>query len=116
MEFPYTPSGGIPRVEGRSAIADYVAGVAKMIAIDEVTLLASHHVIQSNIVVLEFTGRGSGVQTGKPYDQTYISVITLRGGYIVHYRDYWNPMVALETLGGTEAIAVALRGEGDSHA
>ncbi len=110
MEFPYTPPGGVRRVEGKEALAEYVGGVAGILNIDSMTLDAMHHDTGSNVVILEFAGKGSGAQTGRPYDQRYISVITLRDGRIAHYRDYWNPLVAIETLGGSDAIAVAVRG------
>ncbi len=37
--------------------------------------------------------------TGKPYLQNYISVIETKDGKIVHYKDYWNPLVVLAALG-----------------
>ena len=49
--------------------------------------------------VLETSCEGVATHTGKPYNQQYISVITLRDGHIVHYRDYWNPLVVLEAMG-----------------
>ena len=42
--------------------------------------------------------------TGEPFEQRYISVIRLRDGYIVHYRDYWNPIAALQTMRGREFV------------
>ncbi|TYC52976.1 hypothetical protein FMN50_15435 [Rhodobacterales bacterium] len=62
-------------------------------------------------VVFEFSCQGQGIETGKPYDQDYISVVTLRDGRVCHYRDYWNPLVALHALGGAEAAAAAYAGE-----
>jgi ketosteroid isomerase-like protein len=40
--------------------------------------------------------------TGEPYDQSYVGVLTAREGRITRYRDYWNPLKSLGT---------ALRGE-----
>jgi len=56
-------------------------------------------------VVFEFTCEGRAVSTGVAYDQTYISVVTLRNGRIARYKDYWNPLVTLAALGGTGAAA-----------
>jgi hypothetical protein len=61
-------------------------------------------------VIVEFSCTGEGVETGAPYDQVYISVVTLREGRIAHYRDYWNPLVVLTALGGTDAAAAAYAG------
>jgi ketosteroid isomerase-like protein len=61
-------------------------------------------------VIFEFSCSGEGVATGAPYNQLYVSVVTLRDGRIAHYRDYWNPLVVLTALGGTEAAAAAYAG------
>jgi ketosteroid isomerase-like protein len=41
-------------------------------------------------------GVGRLVETGKALDMTYIAVVTVRGGLIISYRDYWNPLVLQE--------------------
>jgi len=54
------------------------------------------------VVILEFDGSGRALATGRAYEQRYISVITLRAGYIQHHRDYWNPLVVTAALGPSE--------------
>ncbi|RYG69097.1 nuclear transport factor 2 family protein [bacterium] len=109
IEFPYTPPGGQKRVESQAAIEKYVAGVSGMLDFGAMTLHARHN-SEGGVVILEFSCNGSGTQTGEPYNQDYISVITIRDGLIAHYRDYWNPLIALKAMGGNEAIAGALQG------
>jgi hypothetical protein len=41
---------------------------------------------------------GNSPTNGKTLYQDYISVIAIRDGHIVHYRDYWNPLVVLEAV------------------
>lgn len=102
MEFPYAPPGGTRRLESREAVAGYVGGLMGVFTIESMTLSAIHRTAQAGVVIVEFEGRGVGVQDGKSYDQTYISVITLRDGHIAHYRDYWNPLVVLEMMEGAK--------------
>ncbi|KOY15119.1 nuclear transport factor 2-like protein [Paenibacillus xylanivorans] len=46
---------------------------------------------------------GELAQWVEPYNQTYISIVSHQNGKITHYKDYWNPMVVLESdLGGNE--------------
>ncbi|MBB3131354.1 hypothetical protein FHS19_006074 [Paenibacillus rhizosphaerae] len=45
--------------------------------------------------MLEFPYR----ETGNPYNQTYISVVRTKDGPIESYRDFWNPLVAIESVG-----------------
>jgi ketosteroid isomerase-like protein len=110
MEFPYTPPSGIKRLEGRVAIEKYLDSVADMLCIDSMTLQSRYLAQEGETVILEFNCTGSGAQTGKPYNQNYISVIALKDGAISHYRDYWNPLIAIEAMGGAQAIEAGLEG------
>lgn len=109
FEFPYAPDGLPKRLEGLPALADHLARLGPMLELGEFTLHEIHP--SGETVILEFSCRGQGVATGLPYDQDYISVVTLREGRIARYRDYWNPLVALSALGGAKAAAKAYEGE-----
>jgi ketosteroid isomerase-like protein len=55
-----------------------------------------HQSTDPDVLIAEFDAEGVVVATGKPYRASYIAVITTRDGEIVHYRDYWNPLLAQE--------------------
>lgn len=103
FEFPYSPPGFPKKLEGKAAIANHVHDLMRIIEIQqfsEPVILADHSKQQ---FVAEFTCEGRSLITGKPYNQTYISVVSHQNGKITHYKDYWNPMVVLESdLGGNE--------------
>lgn len=105
FEFPYAPEGLPKRLDGIPALSDHLARLAPMLDLGEFTLRAIHP--SDETVVLEFSCEGKGADTGRSYDQDYISVLTLRQGQVARYRDYWNPLVALSALGGAEAAANA---------
>lgn len=110
MEFPYAPPGAVGRLDGKAALAAYLPKVAGMITIDTLTAEAVHRGAgPDGVVVVEFAATGRGNATGLPYDQRYVSVVRARDGRIVHYRDYWNPLVVLSATGGAGAIEAALR-------
>lgn len=112
FEFPYAPAGLPQRLVGRQALADHMASLGPLIAFGSLCLDAVHRA--GDTFVIEFRCCGHGRQTGRPYDQSYISVITLRNGRIARYRDYWNPDVVTSALGGAEAAARAFtRNPGD---
>ncbi len=92
MEFPYAPPGQPRQVTGRSALARYLAEIASLITIAVIEGPRVHRTDDPATVILEFTGTGQAVATGRPYRQDYISVIETGGGQIVRYRDYWNPL------------------------
>lgn len=105
FEFPYAPEG-LPRcLEGQDALAGHLETLGPLITFGPMLLGDVH--TDGETVIFEFSCTGSGVRTGAPYDQAYISVVTLREGRIARYRDYWNPLVVLSALGGSEAAARA---------
>ena len=105
MKFPYAPPGGISRLDGRAAIARYIADLG--VDIESMSAPRIHRSRENGVVVLEFSGVGRSIANGKTYQQNYISVITLRDGHIAHYRDYWNPLVILDAMGATISMPEA---------
>lgn len=108
FEFPYAPDGLPKRLEGRAALAAHLARIGPLLSFGTMELDNVH--AAGETVVIEFSCTGQGAATGVPYNQTYVSVVTLRDGRIAHYRDYWNPLIVLAALGGTEAAAAAFAG------
>jgi ketosteroid isomerase-like protein len=56
------------------------------------------------VIILEYSSHGRGVQTGKPCDNRYVSVITIHDRKVTHWRDYWNPVAVLDSVGGIEPL------------
>ena len=102
MEFPFAPPGYPKRVEGKQNLVTYLAGYPEIIKLDRINPATFHH--SENVTVAEFSVEGKAVQTGNSYHQQYISVIEHRAGQITRYVDYWNPLVAIEALGGADAL------------
>ena len=108
MEFPFSPAGTVQRLEGRAAVIRHLGQLSALMEFDEMHDLLVHPSLEADVFVLEFGCTGRGVQTGEPYDQRHISVIRVREGQIVHYRDYWNPLIVLSAVGGREALNAAM--------
>lgn len=105
MEFPFAPADGVRRLEGRPALIDYLSGLGTMIDIVSVGAPVVHRSVEADTFILEFTGVGRGVASGKAYEQTYISVIRVADGRIVHYRDYWNPHVITQVVRDAQDVS-----------
>ncbi len=110
FEFPFAPPAAVHRLEGKDALADYLPRVADLVEIESMQLVASHEVHQNESYIIEFTCRGISRQNDARYDQDYISVIKLRDGLIIHYKDYWNPLVVLQTADTEEQLRAILKG------
>lgn len=98
QEFPYAPEGSPRIVEGREAIAAYLADYPEVFDLTRIGEPVWHH--DGNTAIVEFDVEGTAVQTGNPYNQRYINVIYHEGGLITRFVDYWNPLVVQEAVGG----------------
>ncbi|MBO2456853.1 nuclear transport factor 2 family protein [Actinomadura violacea] len=97
MEFPFAPQGWPERLEGKEAIAAYMRDYPDHIDLHDFPDLRIHQTTDPETVVVEMRGVGRLVETGSPFDMTYIAVVTVQDGLITTYRDYWNPLVVLES-------------------
>ena len=102
MIFPYAPPGYPSILEGKDAIADYIRSYP-----DNITL---HTVSVDNVFragetrVIEFHVSATAVTTARDFVMKYVSIIEVVNGQIETYRDYWNPLVALEAMGDMETL------------
>ncbi|MFJ9928950.1 nuclear transport factor 2 family protein [Streptomyces misionensis] len=96
MEFPFAPEGWPRRLAGKEAVAAYMRHYPDHIDLRDFTDLRIHETTDPETIVAEMRGVGRLVETGAPYDMTYIAVVTVRDGRITNYRDYWNPLAVLE--------------------
>jgi ketosteroid isomerase-like protein len=110
FEFPFAPPGFPTRLEGKEAIREYIKDYPKHIDLAAFHDVQVHPTLDPDVLVVEMRAEGRIVATGKPYDMSYIAVITVRDGKLAGYRDYWNPLKALEALGGAEALTAAFAG------
>ena len=98
MHAPGCPPGG-----GKAAVTHLVQ-VGGDVTVDSASNLVVHETTDPELVILEFDGHGRSVKTGEPYEQRYVSVIRARGGKIVHFKDYWNPIQGLTAHLGAAVV------------
>ncbi|WP_420606513.1 nuclear transport factor 2 family protein [Novosphingopyxis sp.] len=113
MEFPYSPPGMTKRLDGRAAVAKHLEHLGNLIAIERMGEPIVHPTTDPEVVIIEFDGFGRGVDTGEPYNQSFVSVIRTKGGRIIHYRDYWNPLVVMRAIKGAAAVDALFAGDTD---
>ncbi|MCY0939970.1 nuclear transport factor 2 family protein [Streptomyces antarcticus] len=92
LEFPFAPDGWPQRLEGRAAVAAYMRGYPEHIDLHDFPHVEIHQTLAPQTIVVEMRGVGRLVETGGPFDVSYIAVVTVKDGLITHYRDYWNPL------------------------
>ena len=116
MEFPYARTGMKPRIEGRDAVISYLATVGQGLNVDMISNITVHQTADPEVVIVEFEAHGRALKVGEPYEQRYVSVIRARGGRIVHYKDYWNPIQGLKAHLGSAAVDAFIVGASSAQA
>jgi len=96
FEFPFAPPGRPARVEGKPALGEYLRGISGRMRIEGVSNLEIHETVKPEVAIIEMTLTGTVTATGAPYEQSYVVILTVRGGLIARYRDYWNPLRVAE--------------------
>jgi ketosteroid isomerase-like protein len=96
FEFPFAPPGRPARVEGKAALGDYLKALSGRVRLEGVSNLEIHETVKPDVAIIEMTMTGTVTATGAPYEQSYVSVLTVRDGLIARYRDYWNPLRSAE--------------------
>lgn len=105
MEFPYAPKHHTGRREGKAGILTFLTNIGvyfKAVQMGEPQILLT---TDPNVAVVEVHGQSVSAETGKPYSQNYISIVTARDGQIVHIREYYDPIQVLVATGEIEEPA-----------
>lgn len=96
FEFPYAPAPYAARLNGKEELKAHLLGLKGLFKITSFSEPVIHRSADGPVFTAEFEGRGVMLESGKPYDQRYISVIELQDGKIIRYQDYWNPLSLVE--------------------
>jgi ketosteroid isomerase-like protein len=102
MEFPFAPAAH-PRLQGKKAVAEYMKAFPTKVEISSFPFVRFHHSADGKTMVVEFSCIGRSLETGNQYNQSYVGVMDIRDGKISAYKDYFNPLVVLQSM-GTDAF------------
>jgi ketosteroid isomerase-like protein len=100
-EFPFTTPGGPARIEGRAAMAEFLATVYRSLPLryTEYRTIAVHQVGERTLVV-EQEALGINTKTGARFALPNVAVIDVDPeGLIASFRDSANPVAVAEALG-----------------
>jgi ketosteroid isomerase-like protein len=114
FEHPYSPPGYKKQVVGKQAIAEYMSGFPDRFDVREFNLVGLIQNEEGTEAFTEITCKATALTTGRPYNQHYVGFMRVNeAGKLVLYRDFWNPLVAIETFGGAEALMDAFAAQGN---
>jgi uncharacterized protein len=113
IEWPFTRPGAPSRLEGRDAIREHVtrSPLGRLMRFEELRPDAVHDTGDPEVIVVETTTIGRVVETGRRFELPAVAVLRIRGGEIVSYRDYVDPLAAARAVGALPELAAALANE-----
>jgi ketosteroid isomerase-like protein len=98
FDFRYRFPGWPPTIRGRADLMAQYSGYGDNIRLHSADGLVVHHAREGRVVILEYEVHGKVLSTGIPYDNRFISVVTIKDRKIVHWRDYMDSLAAWTAL------------------
>jgi len=102
LEFPYAPRDRQSRYRGKSEIVAYMRATPGRVAVDGVREMRLFPMLDPTVAVVEVAIDGHVPDSGAPYGQRYVLFFEARDGKLWRYREYWNPLVSIDAMGGRE--------------
>ena len=99
FEYVISVPGYPRRVEGRQNIIDLYSGYGAFMTVHGADNLRVYRDPEASVVVLEYEVHGESVQTGRPYNNRFASIITIKDHKVTHWRDYLDPIAVFDALG-----------------
>lgn len=99
FEYVITVPGYPRRIEGRQGIVDLYNDYGDYVKLHSADNLRVHRAPETSVVVLEYEVHGTSVRTGRPYDNRFVSVVTIKDRKVTHWRDYLDPIAVFDAQG-----------------
>ena len=103
FEYVISVPGYPRRVEGRQGVIDLYTGYDDYMAVRAADNLRVYRDQEASVVVLEYEVHGESVLTGRPYDNRFVSIITVRDRKVTRWRDYLDPIAVFDASGWPDA-------------
>jgi uncharacterized protein len=105
FEYVISVPGYPRRVQGRQNVVDLYRGYDQYMKVDSADNLRIYRDPEASVVVLEYEVHGESVQTGRPYNNRFVSVITVKDRKVTHWRDYLDPVAVFDASGWPDTTA-----------
>lgn len=99
-EFPFAPQGSPRRLEGRTALYQYLRNYVNVIDVRSLPHRRIYSTDDPNVAIAEWSSSGEVLTNGNAYEMSYATFVTFKNGLILNYREYWNPLVFTQALDG----------------
>jgi len=105
FEYVISVPGYPRRVQGRQNIVDLYRAYDQYMKVHSADNLSIYRDPEASAVVLEYEVHGESVQTGRPYNNRFVSIITVKDRKVTHWRDYLDPVAVFDASGWPDTTA-----------
>ncbi len=96
---------GYPRrVEGRQSVIDLYSDYDSFMTVHSADNLHVYRDPAASVVVLEYEVHGESVPTGLPYNNRFVSIVTIENGKVTWWRDYLDPVAVFDAAGWPSSV------------
>jgi ketosteroid isomerase-like protein len=99
FEYVISVPGYPRRVKGRKKIIDLYSDYDDYMTIRTADNLRVYRDSEASTIVLEYEVHGKSAQTGRPYNNRFVSIITVEDNKVTHWRDYLDPIAVFDASG-----------------
>jgi len=99
FEYVISVPGYPRRADGRQHIIELYRDYDRFLTVHSADNLRVYRDVERSAVVLEYEVHGTSVATGRPYDNRFVSIITIEDGKISWWRDYLDPIAVFDAAG-----------------
>ena len=99
IEYVISVPGYPRRVESRQAVIDLYSDYDSYMNVRSADNLRVYRDPAQSVIVLEYEVHGEAVQTGRPYHNRFVSIITIKDRKVTWWRDYLDPVAVFDAAG-----------------
>ena len=99
FEYVISVPGYPQRVEGRQNVIDLYFDYDSFMTVRSADNLRVYRDPAASVAVLEYEVHGESVQTGRTYDNRFVSIVTIKDGKVTRWRDYLDPVAVFDAAG-----------------
>lgn len=105
MEFPYGPAGRRRVYQGKADILAYMKHATGRVTADTVEHMRVSPMLDPGVAVVELSFKGRVLADDAPYNQSLVIFFEVADGKLRRYREYWNPLITIDAMGGRDKWA-----------
>ncbi|MGC9963732.1 MAG: nuclear transport factor 2 family protein [Acidimicrobiales bacterium] len=99
FEYVISVPGYPRRVEGRQNVIDLYGDYDGFMTVRSADNLRVYRDADASVVVLEYEVHGESTQTGRPYNNRFVSIVTVKDNKVTAWRDYLDPIAIFDSIG-----------------